>query len=104
MNRYEIKATNMYTGHEGTWEIEALNEDELKKMPLLKSLSIESIKLIGEVEEKKEETNNCKNYIPDAEALLFEMDANNIDSITIFEGFGNKKTYTRFEIERYLNI
>lgn len=37
--------------------------------------------------------------IPDDEHLLFEIDASNSDAITVKDGLGEEKTYTRKEIE-----
>jgi len=42
--------------------------------------------------------------IPDAETLLYEMDANNVDEIVIKGGYEKSKTYTREEVRKYLDL
>jgi len=45
---------------------------------------------------------NSAELIIDAEELLFEMDANNCDTITVKQGFGESITYSRKQVERTL--
>ena len=45
---------------------------------------------------------NAIEQITDAENIMFEMDANNVDEIIINEGMGIRTIYTRKQIERSL--
>ena len=110
MKKYEIKACNKFNGNSGTWNIEAENEQELRKEASDRGLvDIKSIRFIEDIKETdtpldNDNQNTKPTEIPDAEAFLFEMDANNCDAITIMEGFGKTKTYTRKEIEKHLGL
>ena len=102
MNLYEIKGSNNFNGNSGTWTREAISEQEARDS-FGSDVDIESIKMVGEsapiIAEKKEED---AIEIIDAEEILYEMDANNCDKITVKEGFWQMKPYTRKEVEKSL--
>jgi len=101
MNKYKVTGENMY-GSCGKVDFFVLAESEKQARKNNSHLANINIELVDENIEHKSEQSNVS--IPDAEELLYEMDANNCDEITIKEGFGNEKIYSRKEINNYLGL
>jgi len=92
------------SANNGIWTVDAETEGAARKM--MRGVSIDSIKLVTTNVKEKEstKTKRAKKDIPDAEALLYEMDVNKCDEIITIEGFGQQKVYTRDEVEKYLGL
>jgi len=84
-----VKATAFF--QYGRWDIKSV--DEIIDDPL------------KEERENKAKTSYEKPEINAADAgnLLYEMDANKVDSVTLKEGFGNSITYSREEVMAVIN-
>jgi len=103
MNRYKIIIENMYGSVRGEQitEIEKQSEADVRKHCRKMGNILKSITLLEENIDIPAPKKTISE-IPDAEALLYEMDANNCDKIIAKEGFGQTITYTRKQIEEYL--
>ena len=102
MNTYKVKGHSMYASNSDSSERVFEKETEAQVLKSCEQLGIivESIQLIkSDIATKKE---NGVSEIFDAEAILYEMDANNCDQITTKEGFGETITYTREMVEKQL--
>ena len=96
ISKYEVKWFSMFEGTVVSKIVSATSEKEAVEIadpPVVPS----SVQIVDD------DYISVKD-IPDAEALLYEMDANNIDEITTKEGFGKNRTYTRDEIEKSLGL
>lgn len=100
MKNYKITGANKFNGNAGTWEISG--EENMKKF--LKGLVNVKIEM-SEIDISPTEPEPVPVMdIPDAEELLYEMDAHNVDTVCLCGSFGNKKSYTRAQIKKSLGI
>ncbi len=95
MNTYEVKWFNFYHGKFFSKIVIAKNEMGANK---LADCPVEN-PFIEIVEEGKKPTVD----IIDAEELLYEMDANESNAITVMEN-GKKTTYSRKQVTESLNL
>jgi hypothetical protein len=117
MKTFKVTGSSMYgSGETRTWTYQSENKEELLKTLRSSGISIASAK-IEEIEhteaEKKPEPTKAelkKQAIrkilssPTADELLYEMDANGCDELTVVESTGSlgksTKTYKRSEITK----
>jgi hypothetical protein len=97
INKYIVNWFSLGTGKYVSVEVSAENEEQaifIADSPVAKP----EVRLVKDGE-------SIIKDIPDAEELLYEMDINGIDEITIKEGISCKKiTYTRDVIEKSLGL
>ena len=97
LNTYKVTWFNMFHGKHFEKIVEAESELEAEKIvDCNQNCKVELVEAGTEAVE----------HIIDAEEMLFEMDANSCDEITVKEGISGKSqsTYTRKQIEKSLGL
>ena len=101
MNNYEIKGNCMYSGLSCTRSVNAESESEAIEVAGSQGLSIKSIEL-KDSEVVVIKPVKAERHIIDAEEMLYEMDMNGVDEVTVQEAFGNKTTINRADVVKQL--
>lgn len=70
----------------------------------VKKFELESGKKVTYIALVQDQDNVNFDCIQDAEAILFEMDANDCDEIVMKEGFGTETVFTREKVELFLKL